>query len=250
MPKRHRILTSALAPALAVLLLAACGGGGAAASDAVASIDGAKGDSSADDGNGKGKDLTEAEREDVMVEFSTCIRDHGVELSDPKTTGVGGDRSVVIAGPRPGGTTSGAGGAIATPGGVATFSGSDMQEFEAAQKECQPILTDAFGEPNDISPEEQAEMQDHAIAFAKCMRDNGIDMPDPTFEGGSRGGMATTQELGNGIDPSSQEFQHAEEACQSKLGDDVGGRIGGPGGAGGGPITRSNRSAATDSAAS
>jgi hypothetical protein len=24
-------------------------------------------------------------------------------------------------------------------------------------------------------------MQDQALAFAKCMRDNGFDMPDPTF---------------------------------------------------------------------
>jgi hypothetical protein len=52
------------------------------------------------------------------------------------------------------------------------------------------------------------------LAFAQCMRDHGIDMPDPQFsaDGGAMiriGGPGTRPE----IDPSSEVFQAAQEAC-------------------------------------
>ena len=33
-----------------------------------------------------------------------------------------------------------------------------------------------------LSPEEEAKMRDNALKFAQCMREHGIDMPDPTFD--------------------------------------------------------------------
>ena len=48
----------------------------------------------------------------------------------------------------------------------------------------------------ELSPEEQAEMQDRLVAMAECMRERGHDMPDPQVDGDggvriTRGGPAS-----------------------------------------------------------
>ena len=106
--------------------------------------------------------------------------------------------------------------------------------MEAANKDCQHFMEDAAGSFDPPSAEEQEKMKEQALEFAKCMREHGIDMPDPTF--GEGGGM--TVNLGgpdsdSGIDPTSQEFQDAQTAC---AGD--GGFIG----ASKGPVTGTNGS--------
>ncbi len=72
--------------------------------------------------------------------------------------------------------------------------------------------------------------QEALLAYASCMRDNGIDMPDPTFDadgnptGGGFGGGGNN----SGIDPRSTEFRTAQTACSSHLqGLAFGGRRGG-----------------------
>ena len=59
-----------------------------------------------------------------------------------------------------------------------------------------------------IDPKEQ----DRALKFAQCMRDNGVDMPDPDFAGG---GIRVTIGVpgGGGITPDSEVFQAAQKAC-------------------------------------
>ena len=63
-------------------------------------------------------------------------------------------------------------------------------------------------------------MQAQALAFAQCMRDHGVDMPDPQFGGGPGGGGMTIAIGGpdSDIDPGSAEFQAAQEACGSAFG--------------------------------
>jgi hypothetical protein len=52
---------------------------------------------------------------------------------------------------------------------------------------------------------------EEALAYAECMRENGVDeFPDPQGDGG--GGMRL--ELPEGTDPESEEFQAAEDACE------------------------------------
>jgi hypothetical protein len=51
---------------------------------------------------------------------------------------------------------------------------------------------------------------DRALAYAQCMRDNGVpDFPDPERSGG---GVRITP--GGGVDPDSSEFVAAQEACR------------------------------------
>ena len=58
--------------------------------------------------------------------------------------------------------------------------------FEAAQKACQPIMDRAEQNMPRPSPEEEAKMRDQALAMARCMREHGVDMPDPTFDDNGR----------------------------------------------------------------
>lgn len=66
------------------------------------------------------------------------------------------------------------------------------------------------------APSEELDGEEAILAFVACLRDNGIDLPDPQFgaEGGRFGGN------GEGfadIDFMSREFLDAMESCQSLL---------------------------------
>jgi hypothetical protein len=203
-----RTLTRITVPVLLALTLVACGGGGGDdGDDGVASLD--EGDSTAttdDDGSGRGGGpRLDAEFQDAMLEYAACMREQGIDFPDPSTSGEG---LVVVGGPGSEGE-------------------ADREEFEAADEACQPILEEVEGSRPQPSPEEMAEMQDEALRFAECMREHGVDMPDPVFEEDGRMTQAIGGDEGPGIDPSSDEFQEAEEECGGE-GGIIGGR--GPGG--------------------
>jgi hypothetical protein len=108
-------------------------------------------------------------REDAMLEYAECMRDHGVDMPDPQP--VGGDSGGAVLSP------GGPGGAPGGPGG---------EEFAAAQEACQPILDAAGLTREPPSAEQLAEQQDQMLQVAQCMRDRGHDFEDP--EPGSVGG--------------------------------------------------------------
>jgi len=72
-----------------------------------------------------------------------------------------------------------------------------------------------------------ADTQEAVLAYAACMRENGIDMADPTFDadGNMQGGLGFGPD--SGIDPRSEEFQTAQSACGDLI---EGIALGGPGG--------------------
>jgi hypothetical protein len=91
------------------------------------------------------------------------MRDHGVDMPDPTFNDNGGVGITVngqAGGPKVGDAT-----------------------FDAAQKACQPIMDRAQQNAPKPTPEQEAQMRDQALAFAQCMRDHGVDVPDPTFDG-------------------------------------------------------------------
>lgn len=65
--------------------------------------------------------------------------------------------------------------------------------------------------------------QDAMLAYAQCMRDNGIDMADPTFDAN---GQPTGQLFGpdSGIDPRAEGFQAAQTSCGDLLQGVINGR--------------------------
>jgi hypothetical protein len=71
-------------------------------------------------------------------------------------------------------------------------------------------------------------MEDRMVRFAECMREHGIDMPDPDFSDAPGGRRGFVQRIGEGFDPDDPDFKEADEACREEVFAGQGGR--GPGG--------------------
>jgi hypothetical protein len=69
-------------------------------------------------------------------------------------------------------------------------------------------------------PAQVEEQKQKLLEFAQCMRDHGVDFPDPTFD--DSGGGLQVQMGGPGMDPDSPGFKAASDACSNEAG-------GGPG---------------------
>jgi hypothetical protein len=179
----RRILIGAI---VIPLLLVACGGDDG---DGVASLGGGSGDRA-------GGATPSADPEEALVEWAECMREHGVDVPDPQIDEDGGIEIGIGAPP-------GGGGAVRDAVGP--------EEFEEANRECQDLLPEG-GPGGVIDPEEEAEMRDRILEWAQCMREHGIEVPDPTFEDGPGGG-SLVRVGGDGMDPNDPEFQAAEEAC-------------------------------------
>jgi hypothetical protein len=185
-------LRTAAAGLLLLSVLAACSAAGAAPSG-VASL--------ASQGADGAEPSASLAPEDAMLAFAKCMRDEGIDMPDPET----------VSGP------GGGGGAIAFGA-----SGDDQEAFQAAMEACDEFLQQARGARGEIDQEQM----DRMLEFAGCMRDHGIPMPDPNADGGimiERNDDGSVTSGGDRIDPSSPEFQEAQEACQPILGDDFGG---------------------------
>ena len=111
--------------------------------------------------------------------FAQCMRNNGIDMPDPDpSTG------------RP-------------PAG--TFGNDNRDAFQKAMQVCRSLL------PNGgVRPTMDAAQLEQFRQFAQCMRDNGVDMPDPDPNGGGFG-------VGARIDRDSPTFQKARDACRAKL---------------------------------
>ena len=150
------------------LLLGACGGDSGGL-DQVASL-GDTGDdgSTGDSGDDQSEPLTEEERQQAHLDFAACMREHGVDMPDPEFTDDGGVMMRQDASAAPG-------------------EAPDMEAMDAAHEACEYLLEDVINERMaQLDPEEEERMKQQALDFAKCMREHGVDMPDPQFDGGGR----------------------------------------------------------------
>lgn len=144
----------ALTVALCAIALVACGGGGS--------------DSGGDEG---------ASVEEAGLEFTECLRAHGVEVEDPK----------------PG------------QGNIEVGEDADPKALAA----CNGKLGSAGQE---LSSGEEEEFREGALALAQCLREEGIEMGDPEFLGPGKFHLDIA-----GIDTESPAFKAAQEACGDKL---------------------------------
>lgn len=144
-----------------------------------------------EEGGGEGTDA--ADREDAMLDYAQCMREHGVPMEDPT-----GDRGLLIK----------------ADGSV------DEETLKAAEEACGDLLEDVMGE--DGPGEMPAEQKEAMLAMAQCMRDRGWDMPDPQFDGGR-----VTQRLDGRVDPEDPAFQRDSEECAQESGVEMPRREGG-----------------------
>jgi hypothetical protein len=192
--KGHTRLRRTRRSALAVLALAlplglglgACGGGGSDGDVASAGEDESAPAANNSSGN---QELTE---EDAL-KFAECMRDNGIpDFPDPT---VDEDGNVQIFGRR-----GGSGQPPVDP---------QSQQFQDAVDACRELLP-----TQTLTPEDQSAAQDQLLAMTQCMRDHGIDVPDPDFseEGGG------PRSVFEGVDTNDPNVRAALEECQAQIG--------------------------------
>jgi hypothetical protein len=86
------------------------------------------------------------------------------------------------------------------------------QKLKAAEDACKDIREQI--KPPNLSDEQREEFRKAALENARCMREHGIDFPDPQF--GADGGVKIELDKGR-VDPDSPKFKAAEKACRSTL---------------------------------
>jgi hypothetical protein len=139
------------------------------------------------------------------LKFSKCMREHGIDMPDPQRVGKGG---------------------IKLSGGKVNFNDPKMK---SAQSACQKYMQIGGGET--IDPAKRAKLQEAALSYARCMRGQGVNMPDPkiagngglTFQAGPGSGPKTKSSTGPrgglGANPDSPKFKAADKECSHFLGD-------------------------------
>jgi hypothetical protein len=174
-----RILRSVSAAALVVVAvgLAACGG-----DDPTPASSGS--------GGGSGRRGIDAKTKQAMLDYARCMREHGIDMADPQFD-QGGGRVIQKSDAR----------------------GTTPEQQRAAERACAKYQKQI--KPPPMSAAEKQKQRAAALANAKCMREHGIDMPDPTFD--ENGGIEQRIEQGSGIDPESAKFREAEKACRDTL---------------------------------
>jgi hypothetical protein len=148
----------ALTLALCIVGLAACGGGGSSS----------------------GGGASSASEEEAALEFTECMRAHGVEVEDPKP----GQKNIEVG-------------------------DANDPTSKQALAACNGKLGSAGQE---LSSGEDEEFREGALALAQCFREEGIDMGDPEFLGPGKFHLDIA-----GLDTESPAFVAAQEACDDKL---------------------------------
>jgi hypothetical protein len=112
--------------------------------------------------------------QDAQLKFAQCMRENGVSVPDPQ------------------------------PGEPAriTDTTASQAKLEAATKKCQPLLQAGGG----INPNDPA-VQDAMVRFTKCMREHGVDLPDPAPNG--------QMQIPTGV--SQDKLQAAQQQCQKYM---------------------------------
>jgi hypothetical protein len=130
-------------------------------------------------GGGSGSGAS-ASVEEAGLEFTECLRAHGVEVDDPKP----GQKNIEVG------------------------DGNDPTTKQALAA-CNGKLGSAGQE---LSSGEAEDFREGALALAQCFREEGIDMGDPEFLGPGKFHLDIA-----GLDTESPAFEAAREACDDKL---------------------------------
>jgi hypothetical protein len=212
-PFGHPLLRGAVALAVLVPLLAACGGSSSSGVQGVASLadsgtNGGAGASIAPTGT-----VSQKDREAALIKAAQCMRDHGLKTFPDPTVDSNGNLQ------------------LQGLQGLDRNNPSTRTAFEA----CRDLFRGARPQ---FTPEQRQKLQDTLLKYAKCMRQNGYQMADPTFgepgagqtDGARRGPFGDI----NRNDPA---YKKAQPICQPILAGAFpgGGPGGGPGGPGGPP---------------
>ena len=153
-------------------------------------------------------DAKEATTEQALLDLAACMRENGIDMEDPQFDASGNVRIGAI---------------------IRQASDADPSEIRAGLDACSEHLEGLTLGFRDF---DLTELKDQMYEFAKCMRENGFDLPDPDFTNfGLRDGAAGQSGPFGEIDPDDSDFLTALESCEDILSF---GRFGGGGRGGGG----------------
>src|SRR3954451_3171461 len=119
-----------------------------------------------------------------MLDFARCMRDNGVDMPDPQFNG--GRVTQRMEGGNPG-------------------------KMRVAEKACEKYRSQI--KAPEMSASDREEFKKAALANARCMREQGIDFPDPQFD--SDGGARV--KIDKSLNPEGAKFQAAQKACEKTL---------------------------------
>lgn len=95
---------------------------------------------------------TTADSSDAQLAFAKCMRENGVDMADPDPNGGFGTRGNIH---------------LSDP------------KFQAGMKKCEDLIASG----GDLMDRDfDSASQEKMLELAKCMRQNGVDMPDPQFD--------------------------------------------------------------------
>ena len=126
-----------------------------------------------------------------LLEWAACMRDNGVEMDDPR---FGLDGELV--------------GGLGKDGDGAKLDTKD-ETYALASATCADVLA-SFKEPLDA--EQQAEQAEALLAWAACMREQGIEVPDPDPDG-------SFSSADWKLDLKDADYAAADETCRGLVGD-------------------------------
>ena len=130
-----------------------------------------------------------ADTEAAMLAFTQCLRDQGIEIDDP---------------------TIDANGNVQLPPITLEFEAVEGEEPDEAMADVDELMGSCDEHLEGITTTADAPdmtgIEDDFLAYAACMRDNGVDMPDPDFSSG-------VIELGG----DEAEFEAADAACRHHI---------------------------------
>ena len=107
--------------------------------------------------------------QEAPLEFAKCMREHGVDMPDPTVRRRRRRRMSRVA--------------IRRAEWRPASDGPDPKDLERPTRTASTSWRMRRAQFDPPSEEDQTKMQEQALAFAKCMREHGIDMPDPTVLG-------------------------------------------------------------------
>jgi hypothetical protein len=94
-------------------------------------------------------------------------------------------------------------------GGAAARQNIDQTKLQAAQKACEKYRAAVVG---NITPADRQQFRDAAVKFAACMRQNGVNLPDPgSGNGPPAGGVRQI------LDQNDPKVKAATAACKDKM---------------------------------
>ena len=158
----------------------------AALATAVLTVAACGGDTPSSAGTGSTRGPS-AEMRTALLDFARCMRQHGVDMPDP--------------------TFSDGGARIEQRSGPGKLTPEQQKSAEQACRKYQDKI-----KPKALTDAQKEEFKKQALARSRCMREHGIDMPDPTFN--ADGGAELKIKRESGIRPDDPEFRAAQRACR------------------------------------